>query len=149
MLPSCQSRVHEVLQAHISVRFAVMILTPLTNINPPSTLPLDSLKSAQCLSVDLCICFHQLLDGISLMTITVVINLIKGEDKFRPLCTIARSLSGGNPCGSLGISLAPYFSKTLQWLPLSRCTYHCSSSLSFLQVNQLIPSYSHTPSPPL
>ena len=34
---------------------------------------------AQSLAVDLCICFHQLLDDDSIMTIKVVINLITGE----------------------------------------------------------------------
>ena len=63
----------------VFVDFLIMILTPLA---PPALL-LDSRVSAQCLMVDLCICFRQFLDVGSMITTSVVTNLIIGEGQFR------------------------------------------------------------------
>ncbi|KAL6057963.1 hypothetical protein STEG23_015831, partial [Scotinomys teguina] len=49
---------------------------------PLPSLQLDSWSSAWCLAVDLCVCFHHLLDEGSMMTIRVVINLMTGEGQF-------------------------------------------------------------------
>ena len=40
-------------------------------------------SSVQSLAVDLCLCFHQLLDEGSLMTVRVVTNLITVDGQFR------------------------------------------------------------------
>ena len=52
-----------------SVSFFVVSLTLLAPTILPSSLLHSSPRSVQCLAVDLCLCFHQLLDEASLMTI--------------------------------------------------------------------------------
>ncbi|KAL6034961.1 hypothetical protein STEG23_012076 [Scotinomys teguina] len=52
---------------------------PLVPTILPPSLQHDSLSSAKCLAVGLCICFHQLLDEGSLMTTGVVTILITGD----------------------------------------------------------------------
>ncbi|KAL6038514.1 hypothetical protein STEG23_000600 [Scotinomys teguina] len=49
----------------------------------PKNIYLVFWSSSQCVAVDLCICFYQLLDEGSMMTIKVVINLITGKGQFR------------------------------------------------------------------
>ena len=58
-------------------------LDPFAHITVLPSLPLDFGSSAQCLTVDLCICFHQLLVESSMLAIKVVFNLITGEGQFR------------------------------------------------------------------
>ena len=54
------------------------ILNPQGHINQnDSEIPY---YACQCLAVDFCICFNQLVDGSSMMTIRVVRNLIHGAD---------------------------------------------------------------------
>ena len=53
-----------------------MTFTPLARTIPSPFLQKDSQSSVQCSAVDLCFCFHQLLDKGSLVTIRVVGNLI-------------------------------------------------------------------------
>ena len=50
------------LRAAVSVGSLVMILNSFADITPPLSLQLDSWGLAECLTVDLCISFHQLLD---------------------------------------------------------------------------------------
>ena len=64
------------------------------NITPPS-LWLDSRSSAQCLAVDLSICFHQLLDEGYMEIIKVAINLITwGRTFYVPSKLLLRFLAG-------------------------------------------------------
>ncbi|KAL6081808.1 hypothetical protein STEG23_004723 [Scotinomys teguina] len=63
------------------VCFHIMILMPLAHVILLLYFQLDftfNWCSPWCLSVDLCICFHQLLDEGSMMTVMVFTNLITG-----------------------------------------------------------------------
>ena len=82
--PRCQSRVHELSQAQVSFLcgFPHHDLNPFAHIIPPLLL-LDFKSVLQCLAMDLCIRFHQLLDEGSVMTIRMVTNLITAEGQFR------------------------------------------------------------------
>lgn len=55
--------------------FPIMVLTPFVHKICPPSLQLNSRSSAQCLAVDHCICFHQLLDVSSMMTRQSLIRL--------------------------------------------------------------------------
>lgn len=57
--------------------------TPMAYTVPPPSLQQDFWSLAQYLTMDHCICFHQSLGENSLMANMVVINLIKGDSKFR------------------------------------------------------------------
>lgn len=57
-----------------SVGFFVVFLPPLAHTILSSLFPLDSLRSAQCLAMVICIYFHQLL-GEQLLTIGLVNDL--------------------------------------------------------------------------
>ena len=85
--PSCQSRMSEVPLVYVSClcNFPTIILTYLSSYNPSFLLLLDSRISAQCLAMNLYICFHQVLDEGSMITIRVVINLITKEGQLRNL----------------------------------------------------------------
>ena len=80
-LLSCQSRVNELLLAQVGCLcgFPQHDLDPFARIIAPLSLQLYSQSLAQCLAVDLCIYFHQLLDEGSMMTIKVVINCFQGK----------------------------------------------------------------------
>ena len=67
---SCFSR-----YAHHGLDLFAPILTLLT-------LQLDFGRSAQCSTVDLCLCLLQLLDKGSMVTFEIVNNQIRGKDKF-------------------------------------------------------------------
>jgi hypothetical protein len=54
-----------------SVGFLVVSLTSLAPSILHPSLPQDSLSSAYCLAVGLCICFHQFLGEASLMTVMI------------------------------------------------------------------------------
>ncbi|KAK7835370.1 hypothetical protein U0070_017906 [Myodes glareolus] len=83
----------------VSVGVPVMVLTPLFL----PLFPLNLGTSVQCFAVDLCICFHQLLDEGSMMTIKVVINLtreqglLKKELRAAFLPSGSRSREGESP----------------------------------------------------
>jgi hypothetical protein len=53
------------------VCLVIFLIPQIPSIIPPLLLPQDSLSSAQCLTMDLCICFHQLLDKTSQKTVTL------------------------------------------------------------------------------
>ena len=76
----------------VSVNFPMMILIPLAHIILPSSFRLDS----RSLDVDLCICFHQLLDEGSIMTVRVVIILphYRGRPVQTPSSLLLRVLVG-------------------------------------------------------
>ena len=82
---SCQSRVCELPVACVSCLcdFPIMILTALAHMIPPPSFQLNSRSSDLCLAVNHCICFHQLLDIGTMMTVRVVTNLITGAVQFR------------------------------------------------------------------
>ena len=71
------------LELVVFVGFPVMIMTLLAHIIPLPSLQMDSQSVARCLTVDLCICFYQLLDEGSMMTVMVVTNLNTGQGQFR------------------------------------------------------------------
>lgn len=52
-----------------TVSVAPTIMNPLAHTIPPLFILQDSQSSAQCLSLDLCLCFHQLLGRVPLMKI--------------------------------------------------------------------------------
>ena len=71
--PRCQFRLIELPLAQVSCfcgypHYGVDVFA---HIITPSSLQLDSGNSAQCLAVDVCICFHQLLDEGFMMTARV------------------------------------------------------------------------------
>ena len=72
---------------------SVITLTPLAQTIPPLFLQ-DSQSPAQCLSVDLCICFHQLLDKGSVMTIRVVTSLITVDEDVEVLFSVISFKTG-------------------------------------------------------
>lgn len=85
----------------------------------------------QCLAVDLFIWFHQLLVEGSLMTITVVTNLVIEDSQFRlPFSTIARSISWSYSFGFLGVSLVPDFFLTPKCPPQSIHLFYYSFFLN-------------------
>ncbi|KAL6088148.1 hypothetical protein STEG23_008200, partial [Scotinomys teguina] len=65
-----------------SVEFPIMILITLASIIPLPSLQLDFYSLAWCLDVGPCICFHQLLDEGSMMTVRVLTSLNTGEGQF-------------------------------------------------------------------
>lgn len=65
-----------------SIHFSTLILISLAHIFPPPLLLLDSWSSVWYLVVDLCIWFHQLLDGGSVMIVGVFNNLITIQAPF-------------------------------------------------------------------
>lgn len=67
-------------------RSAVSVDSPyptMTHTIPPPFLQQDSRSSTQCLAADLCICFYQLLDRVSLETIRIVTNLLTVDGQYR------------------------------------------------------------------
>ena len=60
-----------------------MTMISLAHTILPLSLQYVSQNMDQYLAVDLCICFHQLLDECFLMTIRIVTNMITGEGRFR------------------------------------------------------------------
>ena len=80
----------EFLSSH-QLRTAVSMGSPITTLalppprpcNPSSLSSTGLLERTQCLAVDLCIGFHQLLDEGSLMIGRVVTILIIGDGQFR------------------------------------------------------------------
>ena len=99
------------LRSAVSVGFPIIILTNFAHIISSPSLQLDSWNLAQCLVVDLCGYFHQVLEEGS-MTIRVATNLNKGKVSSGTLSTIARSFTWGYSCVFLGVSLAPGFCLT-------------------------------------
>ena len=81
MLPRHQSRVSELSLAQFSCFCGCHHhgLDPFAYIIAPPSLGLVSGSSAQCFTVDICICFHQLLDVGSMMAFKIVINLTTGQ----------------------------------------------------------------------
>ena len=53
------------------------------HILTPSTLQLDFVISVQCYDADLCLCFHQLLDEVSMVIFKIFISLTIGQGQFR------------------------------------------------------------------
>lgn len=66
--PNCWPRVHELPGTQISCLCGFSSMTPLAHITPPPFLQQESPISAQGFVVNVCICFHQLLGRIFLMT---------------------------------------------------------------------------------
>ena len=121
-----------------------------TNLLPSSQL--DFRSQAQCLTVDLCICFHLLLDEGSLITIRVVNNLItwpQGRPVQEPVPLLIILWVGVVLVDSwsfLGITFL-YYPKLAV---LSRFLFQCLPSLSLPTSTNLIPhvpSCSSIPSP--
>ena len=83
----------------------IMVLTSLLILS----LYFPFLELGPVLAVDLCICFHQLLDEGSVMTIKVVINLIMGKASSGTCSPTAWGLSWGHTCAFLGIFLVSGF----------------------------------------
>lgn len=67
--------------------------------------------------MDFCICSHQLLDKVSLMTIRVITNLVTRDGQFRLLFTTARSFSWVYPHRFRDVSLVPGFYQTTKFSP--------------------------------
>ena len=84
-VPCYQSRVSELSLAQVSCfcGYHHHGLDLFAHIIAPPSLGLVSGSSAQCCSVDLCICFHHLLIEDSMMTIKEVMSLITGEGQFK------------------------------------------------------------------
>ena len=94
--PFYQARVSEpsVAQASHFCGYHHYDLDPSAHIISPISPGLAPINLAQCSIVDLCICFNQLLDEGSMMTIEVVINLITGEGQLDIVSALLRVLTG-------------------------------------------------------
>lgn len=166
-LTPCQSGVSDLQLAQVSsfCEYPHHGLNLFAYIIAPPSLRLDFGSSAQCPAVNLWICFHQLPDEGSMMTIKVVINPITGEGQFRhPFCYCLGSQLGsslwipGNfssarflaspimaPSIKISLSLLSLFA-----LPLSQssCSLMLSSPLSFSPPPPLLPSILLSPQAP-
>ena len=90
----------------------------MAKVSSPHSFPLDFpflqqdfWSSAQCLAMDLCIIFYQLLDEGFLMTIRLVTNPIQETDSSVCLSTIARNLGWGHPCRYASINILSHLFK--------------------------------------
>lgn len=107
-------------------------------------------SSVYCLAVDLCICFYQLLDEGSMMTIKVVTNLI---NRGRPVQLLSplffMALAGVILVGFLRISLVPGFNgflnQDISFLPPPLCPFPISTMVLLMFFFSLSFSLPHFP----